>query len=167
MSVRLYDPTAEKGPLLAFLEGVFKSRVGTWAAINVGQKVDPPLMRLTGGRIRLGITAPTVLLTHTGAKSGKRRTTPLLYFTDGEDVVLIASKGGAAAHPAWYHNVTANPEVEASTDGRPEPYLAKEAEGEERERLWGLATTLYSGYDDYQAKAHSHRTIPVIVLSPR
>lgn len=111
------------------------------------------------------MTAPTVLLTHTGAKSGKRRTTPLLYFTDGEGVVLVASKGGAASHPAWYHNVKANPDVEASTDGRPVPYRAHEAVGGERERLWALATTLYSGYDDYQAKA-GDRTIPVIVLSP-
>jgi F420H(2)-dependent quinone reductase len=167
MAVRPFDPTTERGRLLDTLERVFRSRVGTWAAINVGQRVDPHLMRLTRGRVRLAVTAPTVLLTHTGAKSGKRRTTPLLYFTDGEDVVLIASKGGAAHHPAWYHNVKANPEVEASTDGRPVPYLAHEAEGAERERLWQLATTLYAGYDDYQDKARSHRTIPVIVLSPR
>jgi deazaflavin-dependent oxidoreductase (nitroreductase family) len=168
MAVRPFDPNTERGPLFDTLERLFRSRVGTWAAINVGQRVDPHLMRLTRGHIRLAVTAPTVLLTHTGAKSGRRRTTPLLYFTDDDVVVvLIASKGGAASHPAWYHNVKANPEVEASTDGRPVPYLAREAEGAERKRLWGLATTLYAGYDDYQEKARSHRTIPVIVLSPR
>jgi deazaflavin-dependent oxidoreductase (nitroreductase family) len=166
VAVRPFDPTARKGPLLEALEWAFKTPAGTWMAINVGQRVDPHLMRATRGRLRIGITAPTVLLTHTGAKSGKRRTTPLLYFTDGDDIVLIASKGGAPSHPAWYHNVMANPDVEASTDGRPEPYRADEAVGDERERLWGLATTLYSGYDDYQAKARAHRTIPVVVLSP-
>jgi deazaflavin-dependent oxidoreductase (nitroreductase family) len=130
MAVRPFDPTAKKGPLLEVLERAFKTPVGTWTAINVGQRVDPHLIRATRGRVRIGIAAPTVLLTHIGAKSGKRRTTPLLYFTDGDDIVLIASKGGAPSHPAWYHNVTANPDVEAS-------------------------------------KARAHRTIPVIVLSPR
>jgi len=66
---------------------------------------------------------------------------------------------------AWYHNLKARPEVEACTDGRPERYVAREAEGAERERLWKLATKLYSGYEDYQARA-SHRRIPVIVLEP-
>jgi deazaflavin-dependent oxidoreductase (nitroreductase family) len=165
--VRPYSPSADRGPALALLERLFKTRLGTWAAINVGRRVDPPLMRATRGRLRVGVIAPTVLLTHTGARSGKRRTTPLLYFTDGEDVVLIASKGGADSHPAWYFNLKANPEVEASTDGRPEPYLAREATGEERQRLWNLAATLYSGYDDYQEKARAHRTIPVVVLSPQ
>ena len=166
MAVRPFDPTAKRGPLLNLLERAFRTSPGTWAAINIGQRVDPHLMRATGGRIRLTVTAPTILLTHIGAKSGRRRTTPLLYFTDGDDAVLIASKGGAASHPAWYHNVRANPEVEASTDGRPEPYIAREADGEERERLWGLATTLYGGFDSYQERARAHRTIPVIVLSP-
>jgi deazaflavin-dependent oxidoreductase (nitroreductase family) len=167
MAVRPFDPTADRGPLLDLLERLFKTPFGTWTAINVGQRVDPTLMRATRGRLRVGFTAPTVLLTHTGARSGKRRTTPLLYFTDDDDVVLVASKGGAESHPAWYHNVTANPAVEASTDGRPGPYLAREATGGERERLWQLATTLYDGYDLYQEKARAHRTIPVIVLSPR
>ena len=120
-------------------------------------------MRATRGRIRISFTAPTILLTHTGAKTGTRRTTPLLYFTDGTNVVLIGSKGGAPQHPAWYHNLKVHPEVEACTDGRPERYVAREAEGAERERLWTLATKLYSGYEEYQARA-TNRRIPVIVL---
>ncbi|HET6999238.1 MAG TPA: nitroreductase/quinone reductase family protein [Solirubrobacterales bacterium] len=167
MAVRPYTPSVDRGLTLALLERLFKTPVGTWTAINVGQRVDPPLMRLTRGRLRVGFIAPTVVLTHTGARSGKRRNTPLLYFTDGDEVVLVASKGGAASHPAWYHNVKANPEVEACSDGRPQPYLAREAAGEERERLWKLATTLYDGYDLYQEKAREHRTIPVVVLTPR
>ena len=165
MAVRPFDPATQQVPLKGLLDRMFKTRWGTWVAINIGQRIDPYLMRATRGRIRISITAPTILLTHTGAKSGTRRTTPLLYFTEGPNVVLIASKGGAPQNPAWYHNVKVYPEVEASTDGRPERYVAREAEGAERERLWKLATKLYSGYEDYQARAINRR-IPVIVLEP-
>ena|SRR5713101_3781782 len=165
MAVRAFDPSHQQVPLKRILDRIFKTHLGTWIAIHIGQRVDPYLMRATGGRIRISFTAPTILLTHIGAKSGKRRTTPLLYFTAGDKVVLIASKGGAPHHPAWYYNVKAHPEVEASTDGRPERYIAREAEGDERGRLWRLATTLYSGFADYQARA-THRRIPVIVLEP-
>ena len=165
MAVRPFDPDTQQMPFKAVLDRVFQTRWGTWVAIHIGQRLDPYLMRATRGRIRISFTAPTILLTHTGAKTGKRRTTPLLYFTDAANVVLIASKGGAPQHPAWYHNLKAHPEVEASTDGRPQRYVAREAEGAERERLWNLATKLYSGYEDYQARATSRR-IPVIVLEP-
>ena len=165
MAVRPFDPATQQMPFKAVLDRIFQTRFGTWIAINVGQRIDPFLMRATRGRIRISFTAPTILLTHTGAKSGKRRTTPLLYFTEGDKVVLIASKGGAPQHPAWYHNVKAHPEVEVSTDGRPERYIAREAEGDERARLWTLATRLYSGFEDYQARA-TNRRIPVIVLEP-
>ncbi len=165
MAVRRFDPATQQMPFKALLDRVFQTRWGTWVAINIGQRIDPYLMRATRGRVRISFTAPTILLTHTGAKSGKRRTTPLLYFTEGDKVVLIASKGGAPQNPAWYHNVKAHPEVEASSDGRPERYVAREADGAERERLWRLATKLYSGYEDYQARAINRR-IPVIVLEP-
>jgi deazaflavin-dependent oxidoreductase (nitroreductase family) len=164
MAVRPFDPATQRMPLKAILDHLFQTRWGTWVAIHVGQRIDPFLIRATRGRIRISFTAPTILLTHTGARSGTRRTTPLLYFTEGDKVVLIASKGGAPENPAWYHNVKAHPEVEASSDGRPERYVAREAEGDERERLWKLATKLYSGYEDYQAR--TNRRIPVIVLEP-
>src|SRR2546428_8316226 len=136
MAVRPFDPATQQMPFKALLDRVFKTRWGTWVAINIGQRIDPYLMRTTGGRVRISFTAPTILLTHTGAKTGKRRTTPLLYFTDGPNVVLIASKGGAPLHSAWHHNLKRHPEVEASTDGQPDRYVAREAEGAERERLW-------------------------------
>jgi len=122
-------------------------------------------MRVSGGRLKTTITAPTVLLKHTGAKSGKRRETPLAYFTDDDEVVLIASKGGADHHPAWYHNVHANPEVELWSGGGGGRYRARQVEGDERQRLWEMATTYYPGFDRYQRRA-DNRTIPVIVCSP-
>ncbi len=144
-----------------------KGKFGGWMALNVANKVDPHLMRATRGLAKIPSGVPTVLLTHTGAKSGKERTTPLVYFTDGDDVILIASQTGKPRHPAWFHNVTANPEIELWARGRGGAYRAREAEGPERERLWKRATLLYPGYDDYQERADVvGRRIPVVVCEP-
>jgi deazaflavin-dependent oxidoreductase (nitroreductase family) len=161
-----YDPLAPKGPLLSALSWAARQRPVTWYLVNIGNKIDPYLMRLSGGRVKSTINAPTVLLTHTGAKSGKKRTTPLAYFTDRENVILIASRGGHRDHPAWYHNIVANPEIELWTKGGGGRYRAKEAEGEERQRLWDLAATFYPGFARYQERAGDRR-IPVIVCSPQ
>jgi deazaflavin-dependent oxidoreductase (nitroreductase family) len=160
-----FDPTAPKGPLLSTLSWTARQRPVTWFLVNVGNKIDPALMRATGGRVRTTLSAPTVLLTHTGAKSGKKRTTPLAYFTDGDNVILIASRGGSENHPAWYHNVTANPEVELWTKGGGGRYRAREAQGELRERLWSLAAGFYPGFAKYQERA-GDRLIPVVLCSP-
>ena len=163
--VREFDPQAPKGMLLSTLSWTARQRPVTWFLVNIGNKIDPYLMRATGGRVKTTVNAPTVLLTHTGAKSGKKRITPLAYFTDGDDVILIASRGGHRDHPAWYHNVVANPEVELWTRGGGGRYRAKEAKGKGRERLWALATAFYPGFARYQERA-SDRRIPVIVCSP-
>jgi deazaflavin-dependent oxidoreductase (nitroreductase family) len=163
--VRPVDPTEEKSPWRRFLVWSGRQRPVTWFLVNVGGKIDPPLMRISGGRLKSTLSGPTVLLTHTGAKTGKTRRNPLAYFTVGEEVVLIASKGGHHSHPAWYRNVMANPTVELWNGGGGGRYRAHEAEGEERERLWKLATTMYSGFADYQERA-TERRIPVVVCSP-
>jgi deazaflavin-dependent oxidoreductase (nitroreductase family) len=164
--VRSFDPLQPKGPWLSALSWSARQRPVTWFLVNVGNKIDPWLMRVSGGRLKSTFNAPTVLLTHTGAKSGKKRTTPLAYFTDGDDVVLIASRGGHANHPAWYFNVIANPEVELWTKGGGGRYRAREAKGKQRERLWELATDFYPGFGRYQERAGDRR-IPVIVCSPQ
>jgi deazaflavin-dependent oxidoreductase (nitroreductase family) len=161
-----YDPLKAQGPWLRTLAWAARQRPVTWYLVHVGNKIDPYLMRATGGRLKSSLNAPTVLLTHTGAKTGEKRTTPLAYFTDGEDVVLIASRGGSVRHPAWYHNVRANPEVELWSKGVGGRYVAREATGEERERLWDLALSLYPGFARYQVRA-GDRTIPVIVCTLR
>ena len=161
-----YDPLRPKGWWLRTLSWAARQRPVTWYLVNVGNRIDPYLMRATGGRVKSSLNAPTVLLTHTGAKTGTRRTTPLAYFTQGDDVVLIASRGGSVHHPAWYHNVIANPEVELWSKGVGGRYVAREATGEERERLWDLALSLYPGFARYQERA-GERTIPVIVCTPR
>jgi deazaflavin-dependent oxidoreductase (nitroreductase family) len=161
-----YDPLAPKGPFTSALAWAVRQRPLTWFLVHIGNKIDPVLMRISGGRLKSTLHAPTVLLTHTGAKSGKKRTTPLGYFTDQGNVILIASRGGHANHPAWYHNVTANPEVELWTKGGGGRYRAREAEGNQRKRLWDLATSFYPGFARYQERAGDRR-IPVVVCSPQ
>ena len=107
-----------------------------------------------------------MLLHVRGAKSGAERTTPLLATKEGDVVVLVASKAGAARHPAWFHNVRANPDVEVTMDGRRRPMRAQITEGEERERLWRIVCDHYSGYATYQRRA-GDRVIPVVALRPR
>ena len=159
------DPQARKGPVMSTLARAARMRPVTWFLINVGNRVDPLLMRASGGRLKTTVIAPTVLLTHTGARSGTRRTTPLAYFTDGDDVIVIASRGGHESNPAWLYNVRAHPEIELWSGGRGGRYHAREAEGGERERLWQLATEFYPGFASYQVRA-GDRVIPVVVCSP-
>jgi deazaflavin-dependent oxidoreductase (nitroreductase family) len=107
-----------------------------------------------------------LLLDHAGAKSGVERTTPLLYVRDGEDIVVIASKGGFPKHPAWYHNLIANPDTRVQVGSHVLPVHARVAKPEERERLWALAVKAYPGYEDYAVRSKG-REIPLVVLEPR
>jgi deazaflavin-dependent oxidoreductase (nitroreductase family) len=110
---------------------------------------------------------PLVLLNVRGRKTGELRTVPLVYFTDGDDVILIASSFGRAKNPAWYLNLRANPDVTLSAGGVTAPYRAEQVpDGPERDRLYELARANYAGYGDYEAMA-GERRIPVLKLSPR
>lgn len=140
------------------------SPVGTWTIINLGTSIDRWLIRATKGRYNSTLAWPCLLLTTKGAKSAKPRTVSLLYYQDGDEIILIASKGGNAKHPAWYVNLKANPEVEVYLDGESRKYTARDAEGDERERLWERAVEIYKGYDTYESRA-GEREIPVVVLS--
>ncbi|HEX6665302.1 MAG TPA: nitroreductase family deazaflavin-dependent oxidoreductase [Solirubrobacterales bacterium] len=126
------------------------------------------LYKRTGGR--LGHTIPGVpgkmlLLDHVGAKSGTKRTSPLLYVKDGDNVVIVASKGGFPKNPAWFHNLMANPDTTVQIGSEQRPVHARVAAPEERERLWGMAVAAYHGYEDYRAR--TDREIPLVVLEPR
>ena len=106
--------------------------------------------------------APLVLITTTGAKSGQRRTTPLVYTRDGDRVVIIASKGGAPEHPAWFHNLRANPEVTVELPGDTFTARAVITEGDERDRLFRAQADAMPNFDEYAEK--TTRTIPVVAL---
>jgi len=106
---------------------------------------------------------PLLLLTTTGAKSGERRTTPMMYVPDGERLLVIASNAGAATHPDWYRNMLAHPQVTVEIGTETFDALATVTEGEERQRLWNRIVELYPFFADHQAKIS--RQIPVIELS--
>ena len=143
------------------------SKAGLWYGVNVAAKVDPKLMRLTGGRLNLLAGAlPTVLLTVRGRKSGVERTVPLVYFSDGDDVILMASSFGRPKLPAWYLNVKANPEVTLTARGISDRYRAVEVEGAERDALYEKAKQVYAGYGMYEQKTQGIRHVPVLRLTP-
>jgi deazaflavin-dependent oxidoreductase (nitroreductase family) len=145
------------------------SRPGSWFYVNVAPHLDRGLMRLSGGRLTTAGRGRVGLLNVKGAKSGIERHTPLVFTEDGDDVLLVASRGGDVKHPAWYRNLVANPDVTFAIDGdarRERPYRARDATAEERPRLWELAVRRYPGYAVY-AKRAGDREIPVVVLKPR
>jgi deazaflavin-dependent oxidoreductase (nitroreductase family) len=115
----------------------------------------------TSGPFRGG---SVLILTTTGAKSGETRENPLAYTRTGDDYVVIASKGGAPTHPAWFHNLLSNPEVKVEVLGETIPVRARVAEGEEHQRLYDAQAAVMPGFADYQRK--TTRKIPVVVLEP-
>ncbi len=106
-----------------------------------------------------------LLLDHVGARSGVGRTTPLVYVQDGESIVIVASKGGHPKHPAWYHNLRANPDATVQIGSERRPVRARVAGAGERGRLWDKAVQTYGGYSGYQER--TDREIPLVVLERR
>jgi deazaflavin-dependent oxidoreductase (nitroreductase family) len=121
--------------------------------------------RANDGRVRAFARQPLLLLTHTGAKTGTRRTNPLAYFRDGDRYVVVASKGGAPTNPDWYHNLLANPRATIEVGAEELEVTAEPARPEERERLWAMITEENPAFKQYEKK--TPRTIPLAILTPR
>jgi deazaflavin-dependent oxidoreductase (nitroreductase family) len=135
-----------------------------WRFFNNSVKGHTAIFRLTGGRIGGSMVGgPILLLHHVGAKSGKKRISPLLYLPDGDRMVIVASKGGYTKHPGWFHNLKAHPDtlVELPREGKV-AVRARIAPPEEREELWPRVVKLYRGYAAYQKS--TSRQIPLVVL---
>jgi F420H(2)-dependent quinone reductase len=119
--------------------------------------------RLSGGRV--GGTfrgSPVLLLDHVGRKSGKKHTSPLIYARDGDDLVIVASKGGSKKDPLWWPNLRDHPETTVQVGSEKRRVVARRASPEEKARLWPVVCDVYAPYEDYQRK--TERDIPVIVL---
>ncbi|MCC6849061.1 MAG: nitroreductase family deazaflavin-dependent oxidoreductase [Deltaproteobacteria bacterium] len=132
------------------------SRLNTWA------------YRLSGGRLfgRWLHGEPIGLVTVTGRKTGRKLTVPLVYLRDGERVIVVASKGGMDAHPLWYGNMMAHPEVEVQIGAEVRRMRARTADAAERAHYWPKLVALNRDFDAYQARARRAREIPVVILSP-
>ena len=143
---------------------IVSSRLGAPFFRKTMHRIDRPLLRLTRGRLSFASGYPVLLLTTTGAKSGKPRTIPLLYIERGDSLAVIGTRFGSTRHPGWYHNLRARPEATVEIKGERRTYTAREAEGDEREEIWARAVRMYSGYERYGSRAG--RKIPVMVLTP-
>jgi F420H(2)-dependent quinone reductase len=139
----------------------------SWPVLRRVMAGHTAVYRLTRGVIGHKVPGgpPMLLLDHVGAKSGTKRTSPLVYVRDGDDIVLVASKGGNPKNPAWFHNLKANPETTIQIGSEKRPVRARIATDEERKRLWPKAVKTYSGYDGYQKR--TDRKIPLVVLERR
>jgi deazaflavin-dependent oxidoreductase (nitroreductase family) len=137
-----------------------------WKLWEVGTRINIALFRATGGRVggSMGPGRRILLLHHKGARSGTERVAPLLYMPDGDDIVIVASKGGVDKHPAWYHNLRAHPDTEVELRGgeRRRVRARVVTDETERERLWPMVVDMYKGYGDYQS--YTDRKIPLVVL---
>jgi len=137
-----------------------------WLSRAVVWKLDPVLMRLTKGRVRLGAPLPTALLETKGARSGRPRRNGVIYFHDDDRVTIIASKLGAPEDPAWFYNVRAHPDdVRLGGEAFHAEIVTDEAP---RRRLWALADNVFPAFAAYRKRAsRTGRTIPIVQLVRR
>lgn len=156
------DPTRRAGLFSRVNARFANTAVGRFFSKHVVWKVDPWLMRVSGGRLGFGVGIPTALLETTGARSGERRANGVIYFHDGEAVTIVASKMGLPENPSWYYNLRAHPEVVLA--GR-KMRASEVTDPAERERLWALADNVFAPYAIYREEAAAAgREIPIVQL---
>jgi deazaflavin-dependent oxidoreductase (nitroreductase family) len=164
MSVPTVSPGRSAGHRI--VSRVFLSPLGTRFGRDIASRLDPTLIRLMRARVSSVWPFPAVVLTHVGAKSGRTRTSALVYFTDRGRVILIATNFGGSRNPGWYHNVKANPIVTLYGRGVCGRFIAEEIYGAERERLFQRAKDGPGPYGKYeQAAAAQSRCVPVITFT--
>ena len=163
--LRHVDPARSPGPFSRAYARFSATRLGRFISARVVWKLDPYLLRLTRGRLGMGLVLPTALLESRGAKTGALRRNAVIYFHDGERVTIVASKAGADRHPAWFHNLCAHPDVTFGGIPMRATVVTDEAE---RRRLWTLADRVFAPYATYRRQAAAaNRTIPIVQLTPR
>lgn len=134
---------------------------------HILQPADEFLLFLTRGKHTFAeLVLPIIEVDTFGARTGQRRTHPLGGFSDGDKYILIGTNFGGKHHPAWVHNLRANPDCIVHAHGKTGAYVARETDGEERAKYWQLALSYYRGYADYEKRA-APRRIAVIVLEPK
>jgi deazaflavin-dependent oxidoreductase (nitroreductase family) len=159
---------AQANPLQKVLRRFAASGPGSWFFARVMHHIDRPVYRLTGGRhtfASLLSGLDVVMLTTTGARSGLPRTVPVLGLPTADGLAVIASNFGQRSHPAWYHNLRADPAGEVAVDGAGRPFRAVEVSGEQRERIWDQGLKVYPGWSQYERRA-SNRRIAIFLLAP-
>jgi deazaflavin-dependent oxidoreductase (nitroreductase family) len=157
---------ADANPIQRLLRRLAASGPGSWLFARILHHIDRPVYRLTGGRHTFATLVsglPVVMLTTTGARSGLPRTVPVLGLPTPDGIAVIASNYGQARHPAWYHNLRADPSGEIAVDGKRRRFRAVEAQGERRDRIWQQGLRVYPGWSQYERRAPNRR-IAIFVL---
>ena len=158
------DPQKRRGLIYRAYARLVGTRAMGWLSRKFVWKLDPLLLRLSGGRIGMGLLLPTALLETRGARTGQPRRNAVIYFHDGERVTIIASKLGMPQHPAWFHNLRAHPDVKFGGQRFHAEVIDDESE---RARLWQLADRVFPAYADYRERAaQAGRAIPIVQLTP-
>jgi deazaflavin-dependent oxidoreductase (nitroreductase family) len=163
--LKYVDPNRPCGWFSRAYAALANTRLGRFLSVHVVWKLDPYLMRGTGGHIGMGLVMPTALLETRGAKSGAVRRNVVIYFHDADRVTIVASKLGYAKHPAWFHNLRAHPDVTFAGIPMRATVVGDDAE---RQRLWALADRVFAPYAAYRREAaKANRTIPIVQLTAR
>jgi deazaflavin-dependent oxidoreductase (nitroreductase family) len=156
---------------LAMAVSQFVNRRGLYLGRR-STKIHVAVYRRSGGRIGGHFpgwpAAPILLLDHVGAKSGIRRTSPLMYHREGDRIAVVASKAGQPTNPAWFHNLLAHPGTAVQLGSEVREVRARVVSDEEREELWPRFVAFYPGYAEFQRMAMANgREIPIVILEPR
>jgi deazaflavin-dependent oxidoreductase (nitroreductase family) len=182
--LKYVDPNRPRGSFSRAYAAFSTTRLGRFISANLAWRLDPYLLRATGGRFGMGLVLPTALLETRGAKSGALRRNAVIYFhdfdritnnesqnnenrvaNDENRVTIIASKAGAERHPAWFHNLCANPDVTFAGIPMHATVISDQAECD---RIWALADRVFAPYATYRREAAKvNRTIPIVQLTPR
>jgi deazaflavin-dependent oxidoreductase (nitroreductase family) len=165
MALRHVDPTRPPGLFVRTYATLATTRLARFVSRHASWKLDPLLLRATGGRLASTLIFPTAVLETTGAHSGARRRNAIIYFHDGDSVIVGASNAGSQRNPSWYHNLRAHPDVVFGAL----PMRATIVDDEtERKRLWQLADNVFPAFATYRAEAaKANRVVPIICLTPR
>jgi deazaflavin-dependent oxidoreductase (nitroreductase family) len=163
-TLRYVDPGKPRGLLYRAWARSVATPFGFWLSRHVAWKVDPFLLRLSRGRIGTGLAIPTALLETVGAQSGRPRRNGVIYFHDGDRVILVASNAGEPTHPAWFFNARTSSDVKLNGC----PFQAQIVEEKaERTRIWELADRVFPPFASYRERAaRNGRTIPILSLAP-
>ncbi len=159
---------ADANPIQRMMRRFASSGPGSWVFAKVAHHIDRPVFRLSKGRRTFGsmVTGlPVVMLTTTGAKSGKPRTVPVLGLPAEGGIAVIASNFGQRRNPGWLYNLRAKPEGELAVEGLTHRFRATEVDGEARARIWERGLKVYPGWTQYERRA-AHRDIVVFLLEP-
>jgi len=151
------------GPIAHAYSWFATTRLGRFLSRRLSWKLDPWLLRVTDGRLSTTLFFPTRVLETRGARTGARRRNAVIFFADGDDILIAASNAGAPSHPSWFYNLVADPDV--VFDERP---VRASVVTDDTDRLWGLADRVFPAYATYRREAaKAGRTIPLIRLLPR